>query len=377
MVGAGPEVLTGVRDAVRGGRWAAVVDPRWPTALVDAVRAQLSGAAAAGRLRAGDLVLCTSGSTGSPRAVLRTAASWDASVAPLTALTGIGGSDAVWLPGPLCSSLFLYGAWHADAVGAAVLVQGDPPARATALHAVPALLARAVEAGEAGALPLVRTAVAAGDAVPAPLRRRAAALGWRVVEYYGAAELSFVAWRAGDDAMRAFPGVEVADRDGRLWARSPYLARGYLDGGDGGPLRRDGAWATVGDLGSVAADGAVVVRGRGGTVVTTGGHTVVVEEVERALAGVEGVGDLAVVGVPHPTLGEVLAAVVVPAPRGPEDGAGLAARLAAATRALPRPARPPRWHTAAALPRTASGKVDRQRLADAVTAGALTRLERG
>ncbi|SDQ48208.1 Acyl-CoA synthetase (AMP-forming)/AMP-acid ligase II [Quadrisphaera sp. DSM 44207] len=383
MVGAGAAVLPAVLDAVRGGGWAAVADPGWPAPLLARAREHLAAAQEEGRLRGGDLVLFTSGSTGRPRGVVRTAASWDASTDALSALTGIGADDVVWLPGPLSSSLFLHGAWHAAAAGAGAVAQPAPPERASALHAVPALLARAVAAAEGGALPRVRTAVVAGDALAPALRARAQALGWRVVEYYGAAELSFVAWREdGRAAMRPFPGVRVRARDGVLQVRSPYLSRGYLDPADDGPLRWSGpeddgddgsAWAGVGDLGEVTGDGGVLLRGRGGSAVTTGGHTVVVEEVERALAGADGVAEVAVVGVPSARLGAVVAAVVVPADR---PGARLREALARAARALPRPARPVRWHAAEALPRTAAGKVDRAALAQAVRAGALPRLGR-
>ena len=43
--------------------------------------------------------------------------------------------------------------------------------------------------------------------------------------------------------------------------------------------------------------------GRGSAAVTTGGHTVLVEDVEAALAGLPGVLDVAVIGQPHPRFG--------------------------------------------------------------------------
>ena len=206
--------------------------------------------------------------------------------------------------------------------------------------------------------------------------------GWRVVEYYGAAELSFVAWRDHDGPLRGFPGVETELRQGVLWARSPYLARGYLtdactprdghsstDGfspgevltppeGTGGPFRRDPhGWATVSDL-AREADGGVEVLGRGDSAVTSGGHTVVVEEVERLLVGVPGVEEVAVLGVPHPRLGQVLVAVVV--------GSAVDATLREAFATMPAPSRPRRWLHADALPRTSGGKLRRDALPDLV-----------
>jgi len=78
------------------------------------------------------MVVFSSGSTGRPRGVVRTVDSWQASVAGLSAITGITGEDRVWLPGPLWSSLYLYGAHHASAVGAEVVLRDEDPAATTA-----------------------------------------------------------------------------------------------------------------------------------------------------------------------------------------------------------------------------------------------------
>lgn len=361
--------------ATADGRSCAVLDPAWPAPLQDSARADVLAAWRDGRVGAGDLVLFTSGTTGRPRGVVRTVASWLASVAPLAELTGIGAGDVVWLPGPLSSSLYLHGAWHAAQVGARPVCTPEPPAEATALHAVPAALDRALDAAEAGALPRLRTAVVAGDALPERLRARAASLGWRVVEYYGAAELSFVGWRTDAGAFRPFPGVELRTAPSLL-VRSPYLARGYLSAADGGPLvcvedPPGTPWLGVGDLAAPAGDGFVLL-GRGDAAVTTGGATVVAEEVETVLRAVPGVRDAVVVGLPHAVLGQLLAAVVVLA----DDAhpAAVRAALLTAVRELPAPARPRRWHRSAGSLRTAAGKPDRAGVRDAVTAGTATLL---
>jgi acyl-CoA synthetase (AMP-forming)/AMP-acid ligase II len=143
-----------------------------------------------------------------------------------------------------------------------------------------------------------------------------------------------------------------------LWARSPYLARGYLTAGAQGPFRLDPhGWATVGDL-AREVPGGLEVLGRGDTAVTSGGHTVVIEEVERLLQGIQGVDDVAVLGVAHARLGQVLAAVVV--------GPALDASLRAAVAVMPTPARPRRWLHTDTLPRTSGGKLRRDALPDLV-----------
>ncbi len=349
------QVLDRISAATASEEPWAVLDVAWPTAQLDAARAQLDQAVATGHLRRGDLVTFTSGSTAKPRGVVRTVASWDASVGPLTAITGLTADDKVWLPGALSSSLFLYGAWHARAVGASVAPVGTDPREATVVHCVPAQLGRILDDVRAGRAARLRLAVVAGDRLPVGARAAAAQGGVRLVEYYGAAELSFVAYRDQDGPLRAFPGVEIDLRDGRLWARSEYLARGYLAGD--GPMRRDDdGWASVGDLAEPVADGWEVL-GRGDTAVTTGGHTVVVEEVEQVLRSLPGVVDAGVVGLADPRLGQVLVAIVVLAE--PRDDAW----LRGAVRDLPVPARPVRWLRVDALPRTAGGKLRRPELA--------------
>ncbi|MFL6101307.1 MAG: class I adenylate-forming enzyme family protein [Actinomycetales bacterium] len=347
--------------AAEAGTPVAVLDPAWPRALRRAAEDALDRA----DLPDGSLVLFTSGSSGRPRGVIRTAASWQASVGGLTDITGVGADDVVWLPGSPTSTMTLYGGWHATAVGAEVRgaegwPRGAPPAGVTALHAAPRVLAAAVSTAERDRLRDVRVAVVAGAPLPAELRARADGLGWRIVEYYGAAELSFVAWREKTVSYQRFPGVAVEIRASEIWARSAYLCEGYLTPDDDGPLRKDGSWATVGDLGREQDDG-LHVLGRGDAAVTTGGRTVVVEEVESAIrehpAAPAGMDDVVVTSIPHPLLGELLVAVVAVA--GPPDSTLSRAALDRTVSGLPDWSRPRRWWLVEELPRTSTGKPDR------------------
>jgi acyl-coenzyme A synthetase/AMP-(fatty) acid ligase len=357
-------VYVAVSHAVRTGDAFVVLDPTWPQFFLGMAAGQIKDAVSTGVVGDGDMVVFSSGSTGRPRGIVRTVESWQASLAPFGDISGITDVDTVWLPGPLWSSLFLYGAFHASAVGARLVLGDDDPVAATALHCVPSQVPGLLRRAEAGGLPLVRRAVVAGDHCSADLREQCESVGWQVVEYYGASELSFVAWRDRTGPFRAFPGVETELRtepgsnQGVLWARSPYLADCYLTAQTDGPLRFDPhGWATVSDL-ARAVPGGLDVLGRGDSAVTSGGHTVVVEEVERLLRGLSGVDEVAVLGVPHPRLGQLLTAVVV--------GSALEGTLRAAVAGMPAPSRPRRWLYADALPRTSGGKLRRDALADLV-----------
>jgi acyl-CoA synthetase (AMP-forming)/AMP-acid ligase II len=262
----------------------------------------------------------------------------------------------VWLPVPLTSTLSLYGGLHARAVGARTHRGPGLPATATATHLVPTVLAHACDQVEGGAPSRLRCVVVAGAALPAAQRARAERLGWQVLEYYGAAELSFVGLRRGPGPMADFPGAQTRLDDDLLWVRSPYVCRGYLTDDAPGALRRDGEWVSVGDR-ARRVDAGWEVLGRGSAAVTTGGHTVLVEDVERALAAVPGVLDVAVLGLPHAALGEQVAAVVVT-----EEGVRRR-HLERSVRDLPPAARPRRWLQAPSVPRTSSGKIRRDEVA--------------
>ncbi len=293
------------------------------------------------------IALRTSGTTGRPRAVVRTTESWVASFGHVAMLTGLERRSRLWLPGPLTATLNLFAATLARHVGAEVV---DRPEDATHSHLTPAALQRTLDDGlRVDGLHLT----VAGDRLPSRTRVDAEAAGATVSHYYGAAELSFVAWGSDEHDLKAFPEVELAVRDGEVWVRSPYLCEGY--DGDPGPLRRDSdGFATVGDRG-VLTGGLLRVTGRGGEAVVTAGATVLPSDVEAALApGLRGT--VVVVGLPHLALGQVVAAALT----DPED---LTSAHADAVRTLAPAQRPRRWFQIDEPPMTDAGKVDRVALA--------------
>ena len=69
-------------------------------------------------------------------------------------------------------------------------------------------------------------------------------------------------------------------------------------------------WSVTGDLALVRTDGAIQLLGRGTGVINTGGEKVYPREVEDALMRQPGLVDVAVVGLPHELLGQVVVAAV-------------------------------------------------------------------
>jgi acyl-CoA synthetase (AMP-forming)/AMP-acid ligase II len=162
---------------------------------------------------------------------------------------------------------------------------------------------------------------------------------------------------------RPLPCVELKvlkgsdHEDGEILVRSPTQMTGYF-GADETPIDAEG-WLYTGDLGRVDEDGYLWITGRAKDMIIRGGENIAPAAVEEALAGIPGVVESAVFGVPHPDLGEeVMAAVVV------EDGL-TAERLRAELRPrLASFAVPSRWHIQhEPLPTNHSGKIDKKALA--------------
>ena len=116
-------------------------------------------------------------------------------------------------------------------------------------------------------------------------------------------------------------------------------------------------WATLGDLGWLDADGFLFLSDRRADLILSGGVNLYPAEVEAVLAQHPGVAEVAVVGIPHPEMGEQVHAVVVP--RGAVDQAALDAWCRAR---LAGPKLPRSYEFAAELPRSEAGKLLRRLL---------------
>jgi O-succinylbenzoic acid--CoA ligase len=152
--------------------------------------------------------------------------------------------------------------------------------------------------------------------------------------------------------------VEVRiDASGEILLRGPTLLRCYRD--ESSPLV--GGWLSTGDLGAFGADGRLHVHGRRSELIITGGENVWPTTVETVLATHPGVADVAVTGENDPEWGQRVVAWIVPTmPDVPPSLDSLRATLEAS---LPKFMAPKQVRYLPAIPRTASGKVQRQALA--------------
>ena len=151
---------------------------------------------------------------------------------------------------------------------------------------------------------------------------------------------------------------------GELWFKGPNIVRGYWNKPEATAEAFTDGWFHSGDLGYVDTEGFVFVVDRIKDVVIRGGENVYCAEVEAVLFEHPAIADVAIVGVPHRSLGEEVAAIVQ-LKSGASASAGELQEFVAAR--LARFKVPERiFFREEALPRTATGKVLKRDLRDEV-----------
>ena len=154
---------------------------------------------------------------------------------------------------------------------------------------------------------------------------------------------------------------------GEICARSPCVMLGYHDdaAATGEAIDADG-WLHTGDLGFMDARGYVTITGRVKEMIIRGGENHFPAEIENVLLEHASVAEVAVVGLPDETWGEVIAAFV-----RTEGGQALDRdALHAHCRAGLSPQKTPVvWCQVDGFPMTGSGKIQKFRLRDGYLAG--------
>lgn len=324
------------------------------------------------------LVLFTSGTSGTAKAArlswaaLKHAADAAVQVLALTPgstwlgclpLDHIGGAMVIMRSGRGGGTVMLHDRFDADEVTRAIdagTVHG--------LSVVPTMLHRLLATREERRWPTtMRCLLTGGGPLSADDIARSTALGLAPSQTYGLTETaSQVCTLLPDEAAahagsagRALPGMRVRIEGGVIQVRGPALFSGYeTDGSVSEPLPADG-WFSTGDLGELDAAGYLTVHGRRSDLILSGGENVYPAEIEAVLARHPQIAEAGVFGVADAEWGQVVAAVLVARGTPPSDAeleAWFAANLAGYKR-------PRRWRWADELPRTATGKLQRQRLA--------------
>lgn len=153
-----------------------------------------------------------------------------------------------------------------------------------------------------------------------------------------------------DEAGRPLPPGETGD----IWMRGPTVFSGYFDAPDKTAAAFDGEWCTIGDVGRLDDEGYLYILDRRKDLIKSGGVNVFPIEIEEVLLAVPGIADVAAIGVPDPTWGEAVHAVVVANGDRPLADADV---VAACRARLAGYKVPKSIEFRSALPRNANGKV--------------------
>ncbi|WP_238453272.1 acyl-CoA synthetase [Micromonospora sp. ATA51] len=333
------------------------------------------------------LILYTSGTTGAPKGALIPR---QAIAADLDAL-----ADAwSWTPDDLLVHglpLFhvhglVLGVLGALRVGSRLAHTARPKpdayaaAAGTLYFGVPTVWSRVcAEPSAARALSSARLLVSGSAPLPLPVFEQLAELtGQPPVERYGMTEtLITVSSRADGERRPGFVGTRLAGVDsrlvgedgtpvapdgespGELQIRGPIMFSGYLNRPEANreSFTSDG-WFRTGDIATIDPDGWHRIIGRASIdMIKSGGYRIGAGEVENALLAHPAVREAAVIGAPHPDLGQqVVAYVVADAVTEAQLIEFVAGRISAHKR-------PRQVHLVEQLPRNAMGKVQKKLLA--------------
>jgi malonyl-CoA/methylmalonyl-CoA synthetase len=243
----------------------------------------------------------------------------------------------------------------------------DDTNRGTMLFGVPSMYQRLCEWLEEHPTDLSHVRVFVCGSAPLPpalFERCERLLGQPPVERYGITEGGIVVTNPYDGPRQpgrvgyAFPGVEVRLGDvDEVLLRGGQVFQGYWRNpkATAEAFTPDGFFRT-GDVGEIAEDGTLAIRGRLKELIITGGFNVYPREVELVLETHPAVHEVAVAGVPSEKWGEEVTAFVVPSGSAPLVEGEL---IEFAHEHLAAYKCPKRVITVDALPRNAMGKVQR------------------
>jgi fatty-acyl-CoA synthase len=289
-----------------------------------------------------DVVLLTSGTTGTPKGASR---HQGRSLAPLGALLSkvpYRARESTYIAAPMFHALGFTQLVLSAMLGCTSIVQrrfrpervldAIGRERPTALVVVPVMLARIVSELEAQPrrydTSSLRIVFCSGAQLEAELVRRALrTIGDKLYNFYGSTEVAYATFATPED-LRAAPGcagrvpfgavvklydgdgraVDGVGRVGRIFVGNGFQFDGYTGGGNKEVI--DGLMSS-GDVGHFDAAGRLFIDGRDDDMIVSGGENLFPGEVEELLITHAAVEEASVIGVDDEEFGKRLAAYVV------------------------------------------------------------------
>jgi len=223
----------------------------------------------------------------------------------------------------------------------------------------------------------LRFMVSGGAPLPPEVREGLQdSFGVPVLEHYGSSEAAQIAANLPSPSPNKpgtcgvpWPGTLLvvgmdgeplpAGERGEVWVRGPTVMSGYLDNPELNRIAFTEGWFRTGDIGSLDADGFLTLHGRLNEIINRGGEKISPLEIDVVFMRHPAVAEAAAFAVPHPRLGEDVAAAVVLRPGEAATPAELRQFLQSslASYKIPR-----RILILDQLPRGITGKVQRRRL---------------
>lgn len=280
---------------------------------------------------------CTSGTTGTPKAAMHTAASFERQTEVFAEHFGLTADDPILVSSPVGHAVALLFGVRMALLLSSVMVLVPRWRIETAVNLIerygcvftvaptPFLMDMVAWVEENGVdrVRTLRFFPSAGAPVPRPLVKRGleALPHCQIWSYFGTSEAGAVTAVPLDAALEhrletdgiALPGTTTRVVDGELELHCPQqMMKGYWSGDPGGKLKPDG-WYATGDAAEQRPDGYIRMIGRARDIILRGGENISPLEIENVLLGHPAVTDISIVGYPDDRLGSRLAAVIVAA----------------------------------------------------------------
>jgi len=245
------------------------------------------------------------------------------------------------------------------------------------------LLARAGNDRPAGAEGLRFIRSCSASLPPEMMERMERVFGVPVLEAYGMTEASHqmasnprppAARKAG--SVGPGTGVEIGIMDeagnllpqgerGEVVIKGPNVVSGYENNPEANARSFTNGWFRTGDQGVLDAEGYLTLTGRLKEMINRGGEKIGPREIDEVLLSHPAVAEAVAFGVPHPAWGEEVAAAIV-LKEGTDAATGESAILAFCKERLADFKCPKKIYITAAIPRTATGKIQRGAVAKAL-----------
>ncbi|NYF23183.1 AMP-binding protein [Sporosarcina sp. JAI121] len=282
----------------------------------------------------------TSGTTGVPKAFIRSHNSWIASFECSRHDFHIDKTDHVLIPGALIHSHFLYGAISVLYLGGTIyLLDTFSPLLAlnfiknyqiTILYVVPTMIEAMLLEDVIIDKPVQIISSGAKWEEDSKRKIQEQFLHVKMFEFYGASELSFVSFLCNDSDRdkpgsvgKPFHNVEIqirhahldeasAQEIGTIFVRSQMVFDGYIHPQSHTiqSIKDNEDWVTVNDIGYLDEDGYLYIVGREKNMILYGGVNVYPEEIETVLLRHPDVEEATVVGISDLYWGQIPVAVI-------------------------------------------------------------------